>query len=379
MKGYSLKNLVLYFLRLGTTGFGGPIALVGYMERDLVGKRGWLSQEEYLRGLALSEMMPGPLAAQLAIYIGYIKGKFLGATLVGIVFVLPSFIIVLLLGALYKSYGGLPWMQAVFYGIGAAVIAIIALSVYKLARLICKDKKLLWLLASIMFSVTVYTNREIIWILLVAGLIALVFYAGPKFLNRAQNYLALASLALPAIGQSEHLKTLANIFWFFLKASVIVFGSGLAVVPFLHSGVVEQFHWLNEKQFLDAVAVAMITPGPVVITSGFIGYLVAGIAGATLATLAIFLPVWFFVVIPTPYYERFANNAQLKAFISGITAATVGAIGGAVVILGKGTIVDMPTALIGLITLGLLAAFKIPEPLIILAAGLIGLVLKLKL
>lgn len=371
---YSFRKLVWYFLKLGTIGFGGPIALVGYMQRDLVEQRGWLSKDQYLRGLALSQLSPGPLAAQLAIYIGYVKARLIGATLVGLAFVLPSFAMVVILGFLYKSYGGLSWMQALFYGIGAAVIGIIAKSSYKLTKATCGNKKLLWAVFLIVFGNTAFTGKETIWFLLLGGIIAVLVYEPPKFLRKTPTAV-MALLAWPSFQHNEHLKNLSNIFLFFLKASVFVFGSGLAIVPFLHSGVIDQFHWLNQRQFLDAVAVAMITPGPVVITVGFIGFLVEGFIGAVVAAVAIFLPVWLIIVVATPYYERFANNLKVKAFVGGITAATCGAIAGAVIILGKSSIRDIPTALIGLITLGLLIKYRIPEPVIIVCAGAIGLLL----
>jgi len=373
-KEYSLFNLALYFLRIGAFGFGGPIALVGYMQKDLVEERGWLTKEQYLRGLALSQLSPGPLAAQLAIYIGYVKDNVKGATLAGLAFVLPSFLMVVALGILYKTYGGLPWMRALFYGIGAAVIAIITKSSYKLAKTTCGDKKALWAIFFIVFAVTAFTGQEIIWLLILGGIASMVHYEPPKFLRKISTVMPMVG-AWPTLQYNEHFNNLKHIFVFFLKASVFVFGSGLAIVPFLHTGVVQQFHWLNERQFLDAVAVAMITPGPVVIAVGFMAYLVEGFIGALTAAIAIFFPVWLIIVVATPYYERFAQNLRLKAFVGGITAATSGAIAGAVIILGKGSIKDIPTALIALGTLGLLIKYKTPEPIIIAVAGVIGLLL----
>lgn len=373
-KKYSLRALIYYFLKLGTFGFGGPIALVGYMQRDLVEDRSWLTNEEYLRGLALSQLSPGPLAAQLAIYIGYIKARLLGATLTGLAFVLPSFIMVLVLGFLYKTYGGLSWVQALFYGIGASVIAIIAKSSYKLTKTTCGKKKLLWTVFLIVFSITVFTGKEIVWLLLLGGVVTMLVYEPPQFLQKVPVAL-IALIASPISWDNQHLKNLNDIFFFFLKASIFVFGSGLAIVPFLHNGVIEQFHWLNQKQFLDAVAVAMITPGPVVITVSFIGYLVEGFAGAVVAAVAIFFPVWLIIVVATPYYERFANNLKVKAFVGGITTATCGAIAGAVIILGKNSIKDLPTVIIALVTLGLLIKCKISEPIIIAVSGIVGLFL----
>jgi chromate transporter len=184
-------------------------------------------------------------------------------------------------------------------------------------------------------------------------------------------------LLLTGLGATASFGVLLDILWFFTKAGAFVFGSGLAIVPFLHGGVVNEYHWLTERQFLDAVAVAMITPGPVVITVAFIGYLVAGPAGAFMASLGVFLPTYLFVVIPAPYYRRIAHNVQIQAFVAGVTAAATGAIGGAAVVLGRRAIVDVPTVLIAAATLLVLVkAKKAPEPLLILAAGVVGVVLR---
>jgi chromate transporter len=373
----TLPALVKYFLRLGTVGFGGPIALVGYMERDLVEERRWLGKEEYLRGLALAQLAPGPLAAQLAIYIGYLRGKIAGATLIGIAFILPSFLMVVALGMLYTSYGGLAWIQALFYGIGAAVIGIITRSAYKLARMTLGKRRLLWSIFFVMCAVTAYTGEEIVWLFILSGAVTLAAQAPPPFLLRASRLLcAPAAPVLAQIAAGEQSGILLRVFLFFAQAGAFIFGSGLAIVPFLYGGVVLQNHWLTERQFLDAVAVAMITPGPVVITVGFIGYLIARFPGAVVASLGVFLPVYLFVVLPAPYFERYAHNPHLRAFVDGVTAAATGAIAGAVIVLGKRAIVDLPTALIAIVTLALLVRFKLPEPAVVASAGVIGLVIR---
>ena len=287
----SLRAFLLYFLRLGTFGFGGPIALAGHMQQDLVEQRGWISAQEFKEGLALAQLAPGPLAAQLAMYLGWVRARRLGATLVALAFVGPSFLMVLVLSELYVRFGGLPWMAGLFYGIGAAVIAIIARSVLKLVRMTLGRDQLLWCLFTASGVVTAWTESEIIWVFLVCGLV-------PMLLRGRQRTPATSALAfLPAVpglatglGGPASVGVLWKILGYFAGAGLFVFGSGLAIVPFLHGGVVNDFHWLSERQFLDAVAVAMITPGPVVITVAFIGYLVAGPLGATAAALGIFLP-----------------------------------------------------------------------------------------
>jgi len=372
-----LRQLVLYFLKLGTWGFGGPIALAGYMQRDLVEERRWITKEEYVEGLALAQLAPGPLAAQLAIYLGWVRGRILGATLVSIAFILPSFLMVLGLAALYLVYGGLPWMQGLFYGIGASVIAIIARSAVKLVKLSIARDWLLWSIFAVNAVVTAWTETEVVWVILLSGVAVVAVRAAPR-LPPGQGALSIApwvwltsGLAGPASSD-----TLWKILFYFTEAGAFVFGSGLAIVPFLHGGVVDEYKWLNDQQFLDAVAVAMITPGPVVITVAFIGYLVAGMSGATLAAIGVFLPCYLFVVLPAPYYRRFAGNRSIKAFVDGVTAAATGAIGGAVFVLGRRSIVDFPTVTIALVTLVATLKFKkLKEPIVIAAAGLVGLLI----
>ncbi len=376
---FSLRRLLLYFLRLGTLGFGGPIALVGYMEQDLVERRRWFSRQDYLEGLTLAQLAPGPLAAQLAIYLGWVRGRVMGATLTGLAFIAPSFLMVIALAILYIHYGGLPWMQKAFYGVSAAVIAIIIRSAYKLTGITLGRDYLLWGLFVATAVITALTGAEIIWVFLAAGVIALLVKAPPHWRRKPPGAMlaAVAPLLLTGLHGPASVGTLGQIFGYFAAAGAFIFGSGLAIVPFLHSGVVDRFGWLNERQFLDAVAVAMITPGPVVITVGFIGYLVAGVAGAILAALGVFLPCYLFVVIPAPYYRRYAGNPRIKAFIQGITAAAVGAIAGAVFILGHHAITDIPTVLICLVALGVVLRFKqVPDPLVIVVAGLAGLALR---
>lgn len=373
---YTLWQLVLYMLRLGALGFGGPVALVGYMHRDLVEQRQWIGEADYREGLALSQLAPGPLAAQLAIYLGYVHYRLLGATVVGIAFVLPSFLIVLVLGWAYVRFGGLPWMQAVFYGVGSAVVGIIVMSAKKLTEKSVGKDKLLWAVYLLLAAVTIATESEVGWLFIAAGILVWFWRAPPTLAGKGGLHaLAVPQLAMGAgLLASADASLLTQLALFFAKAGAFVFGSGLAIVPFLYGGVVTEHHWLTEKQFVDAVAVAMITPGPVVITVGFIGYLVAGLPGAGVAALATFLPCYLFTVIPAPYFKRYGKLPGVVAFVDGITAAAVGAIAGSVVIIAKRTIVDLPTALIAVGTIVLLWRFrKLQEPVLIAAAAILGL------
>jgi chromate transporter len=375
MKNYGLWDLTLYFLKLGTIGFGGPPALVSYMHRDLVEEKKWISESDYKEGLALAQLAPGPLAAQLAIYIGYVDYKILGATLAGVAFVIPSFFMVLALGYAYVLYGGLPWMQAVFYGIGAAVIGIISMGTYKLTKKSLNKGWLLWAIFGVVAVVTFLLEKELIWLILSGGLIYWWYKARPKFSTANSFLFSFFFLQLTISTASNDI--LKQIGWFFFKAGAFVFGSGLAIVPFLYGGVVKEYGWLNEQQFLDAVAVAMITPGPVVITVGFIGYLVAGVPGACVAALATFLPCYLFTVLPAPYFKKWGKHPAIKAIVDGITAAAIGAIAGAVVVLAKRQLTDYISVSIAIVTLLILLRFKkVQEPLVIVVAALLGLLIK---
>lgn len=372
---YTLWQLVWYFIRLGALGFGGPVALAGYMRRDLVEGRGWIADGDYKEGLALAQLAPGPLAAQLAIYLGYVHYRVLGATLVGIAFVLPSFFMVVALGLAYMRFGGLAWTQAVFYGVSAAVIGIIAISGYKLTTKSVGKDKLLWAIYLALALVTVITESEIAWLFLAAGLLVW-FWRAPPWWVKSGHLSAVAAVSVPAGATLSTLDwpLLWQIALFFAKAGAFVFGSGLAIVPFLYGSVVTDFHWLNDKQFVDAVAVAMITPGPVVITVGFIGYLVAGLPGACVAALATFLPCYLFTIIPAPYFKKYGKLPGILAFVDGVTAAAIGAIVGAVIVIARRTIVDVPTLLLAMAAVLLLLCFKkLSEPMIVAGAAMIGL------
>jgi chromate transporter len=382
----TLTELIRYFLYLGAFGFGGPVALVGFMHRDLVEKRHSITEDTYKLSLALAQIMPGPLAAQVAIAIGYFEAGVAGATLAGIAFVLPSFLMVVAISLIYVAYGGLWWMQALFYAIGATVIAIIAIAAYKLARSTNKRDPLLWGIFVGLTAVTLWAQAELAEFFILAGVVVLLVRAWPGWKHGI--LMALGGVAMGFaiwlleawLRQSgtaaDSGNVLVQILLFFTKAGAFVFGSGLAIIPFLQQGVVQQFGWLNDHQFLDAVAVAMITPGPVVITVAFIGYLArsAGLAGSIMASIGIFLPVYIFTIVPAPWFKRHRDNPQLKAFVDGATAAATGAITGAVLVLTTRAIIDLPTAVIALISLAVLWRYKIPEPIIVSVAGLVGLI-----
>jgi chromate transporter len=372
----SSRAIAGYFLRLGAVGFGGPIALVGRMHQDLVEDRRWFSDQEYREGLALAQLAPGPLAAQLAMYLGWARGGSAGAAIAGASFVAPSLLMVLAISVLYVRFGGIAWLQHAFYGVGAAVIGLIARSTIKLARTTLGGDRLLWALFAGNAAVTAWTESERLSIIAASGIVVAVVRAR---LSSSHAAGVAAALMPPWLlgGGASGMGVVAAIFWFFTKAGLVVFGSGLAIVPFLYGGVVDRFGWLTDRQFLDAVAVSMLTPGPVVITVAFIGYLVAGLAGALAAAGGVFLPTYLVVALAAPHFHRVAGSVRARAFVDGVTAAVTGALAGAVLVLGRRAIVDLPTAGLAAGSLAvLLRRRRASEPLVLLAAALAGMALR---
>jgi chromate transporter len=376
----TLRGLVLYFLKLGGSGFGGPIALVGYMHRDLVEDRRWFTEQQFQQGLAVGQTMPGPLAAQTAMWLGYLHAGTRGAVAVAAPFILPPFVIVTAVAVLYAEYQGLDWVHAVFLGVGPAVLAIIAIAAYKLARSTNKTDPVLWAIAAILCAVTAIAGAEIVWLFLAAGAFGAIHYGGGLPRRRPSGLASVSPIGLVAAvkglawtGSGASLGTLG---WFFFKAGAFTFGSGLAIVPFLHAGLVEDHGWLTEQQFVDAVAMGLISPGPVVIMATFAGYLVYGLVGAVVATIFVFLPAPLLVVIPGPLIHRHENHPRLQGFVKGATAAAAGAIAGASIVIASDVIDSAWSVVIAVVALAALlqSKVKVPEPALVAAAAIIGVV-----
>jgi chromate transporter len=368
------SELLHYFLRLGLLGFGGPVALVGQMERELVADRAWLSKEQMRDAVAICQSMPGPLAIQVGIYISYLRGGFWGAWIGGWAFIFPNFVIVAALGALYVHLGDLKPITAIFYGVSPAVIALILHSCYRLAKLGMEDW-LQWVIAAACLVVTIILQAEVALLFIGAGLVGIIYY-GDVFPRRPQP-LSLPFGVLPTLAQltpTASNSTLVKLLLFFLKAGSLTFGSGLVIVPFLQQGLVEQYNWLDERQFLIAVAVGMISPGPVVITATFVGYLVAGFWGSLVSTVGIFLPSFIFVLVVASILVRHGKNPNVQGFVRGAYAAAIGTILGACFLLGRIAIGDWLTALIGAASLAVLFRWKVNNPLLIAATAVIGLI-----
>jgi chromate transporter len=370
-----IRELVIYFLRLGTLGFGGPVALCGLMEKALVQDRGWLTKQEMRDAIAVSQSLPGPLAIQVGIFAAYLRGGFWGAWAGGWAFILPNFLIVATLGALYVHFGGLSWMTAIFYGVSPAVIALILHSCWRLAKLGMEDW-LQWVIAAICFVVTIVFQAEVAVLFIGAGIVGILYY-GSLFKRRKQPPAAGAMALLPlgaVMGKPAAPSTLGQLFTFFFKAGSLTFGSGLVIVPFLEKGLVQQTGWLNGREFFVAVAVGMLSPGPVVITATFVGYLVAGFWGSLVATLGIFLPSFLLILFVAPILIRHRENSNVQGFVKGAYGAAIGTILGACVLLSKIAIGDWLTVLIAIGSLFVLFRSKVSNPLLVGATALIGLI-----
>src|SRR5713101_2695416 len=377
---------VRYYLRLGLVGFGGPVALVAQMEREMVGEKRWLTKDEMREGIAVCQSLPGPLAIQVGIWISYIRGGFWGAWAGGWAFILPNFIIVATLGALYVHFGGLPWVTAIFYGVSPAVIALILHSCYRLTKLGMKDW-LEWALAATAFAITVAVRAEVALVFIACGVVGVLYYGSLFRARKTASTTTSLMLGVPLVASVASPETLGamlgKLLTFFLKAGSLTFGSGLVIVPFLEKGLVQQTGWLSEREFLVAVAMGMISPGPVVITATFVGYLVAarftgslldGLWGSLAPTVGIFLPSFLMILIVAPILLRYRTNPNVQGFIKGAYAAAIGTILGACVLLGKIAIGDWLTALVALGSLVVLFRWKVSNPLLVAATAIIGLI-----
>src|SRR5438128_5664310 len=381
-----IRELVKYYLRLGLLGFGGPVALVGQMDRELVGEKKWLTKEEMREGIAVCQSLPGPLAIQVGIWIAYIRGGFWRAWAGGWAFILPNFLIVATLGALYVRFEGLPAVAAIFYGVSPAVIALILHSCYRLTKLGMKDW-LEWALAAAAFVITVAVQAEVALVFIGCGIVGLLYYGSLFRGRKAGSTIPSLLIGIPLVAGGTAPPPfgalLGKLLGFFLKAGSLTFGSGLVIVPFLEKGLVQQTGWLNEREFLVAVAMGMISPGPVVITATFVGYLVAarftgslldGLWGSVTATIGIFLPSFLLILIVAPILVRYRTNPNVQGFIKGAYAAAIGTILGACVLLARIAIGDWLTALVALGSLVMLFRWKVNNPVLVAVTAIIGLI-----
>lgn len=372
----SLRQMSGYFLRLGALGFGGPVVLAYHMREDLVEKRGWLTAAEYEDGLALATACPGPLAYQLGVYCGFIRFRIPGALTVAAAFALAPFLIVTAAAALYVRFAAAWEVKAVFYGVAPVIVALILKACWQLGRKTLKTRRLAWLFAMVATLITLAFRQELISLFVIAGLLGCLVFAGPRTSTPGPSPKIMSSmpvgwLALPGAWLSS---TTGKLFVFFFKTGFLVFGSGLVIAPFLKVYVVDQYHWLTNRQFIDAVAIGMITPGPVVITATFVGYLLNGFQGGLAATAGMFAPSVLLTIVAAPLLKRYRSNRYLQGFLQGIISAVVGALFGTGILIATAAIGDLLTGVIALGSLAVILKWpKLPEVSIVSVGALLGL------
>lgn len=379
----SRLRMTLYFLRLGAVGFGGPVALANAMRRDLVETRHWLTESEYEDGLAIAAACPGPLAYQLGVYCGYVRHGIRGGLEVACAFALAPFCLVTVAAWAYTRFAGSWQLRGLFYGVAPVVVALIVKACWNLGKKTLRKDPLAWVFFSIACAITVVVQKELTALFLVAGLLGIfVFRPAAPPTKPSPDPPAPAPpvptssflpIALPLIFTAAGMP--AKLFAFFFKTGCLVFGSGLVIVPFLKTYVVDQYHWLSNRAFLDSVAIGMISPGPVVITATFVGYLLAGPLGAVAATAGIFLPPVLFTVLATPLLLRFRRNVRLAGFIRGVTVAVVGVLAGTTFLVARTAVGDALTVTVALLCLAVLVFRpRLPEPLLVGVGAVVGLV-----
>ena len=364
----TLPRLAVYFLRLGATGFGGPVALANHMHRDLVESRGWISEAEYQDGMAIATICPGPLAYQLGVYCGYVRFGARGALAVALAFALAPFLIVSAFSALYTEFAGSWVVRGLFYGVAPVIVALILKASWQLGRKTLKADWMGWACALIAAAVTVLLQKELVALFIGAGVVGSLWWSRAARAAPPRSAAALGMVSVPAWQAPA-----AKLFLFFFKTGLLVFGSGLVIAPFLKAYVVDEYHWLTDRQFLDAVAVGMITPGPVVITATFVGYLLDGFVGGLAATGGIFAPSILLTLAVAPLLRRYQKNPYVQGFVKGVVAAVVGALLGTTVLVARSAIGDLFTAVAALLALVVVLKWnKVPEPVIVLAAAGLG-------
>ncbi len=362
-----LGEVAAVFLRLGLTAFGGPAAHVAMMERETVVRRRWLPRERFLDLLAMANVLPGPSSSELAIYLGYVRAGWAGLVVGGVCFVAPAAVLVALLARLYVRFGTIPQAAGLLYGVRPVVVAIVLEAVWRLGRTAIRDAAAA--LVALGVAVLSLTGTAPVTALLAAGLALAAIRTAPRGL-------AAALPTVPAGGAVAAVPPgLGGLFLVFLKLGAVVFGSGYVLLAFLRADLVERLGWLTERQLLDAVAVGQVTPGPVFTTATFIGYLLAGSAGAAVATVAIFLPAFALVAASGPVVPALRRSRVVAAALDGVTAGSLALMAVVTWQLGRTAIVDLPTAALALASAAALLRLRLDSTWLIAAGAAFGTLL----
>lgn len=402
MPQVTLFELAKYFLILGATGFGGPLAIIEKIRYDLVLKKNWMQMDEFKNLFGYAQVAPGPLAFQVAVYFGYYRKGFWGAIAAGFGLVFPSFLLVLIFSVFYKEFRDMNYIRYALYGLSPVIIAIIAKSGLNLSKTIFQKDIFMYVVFFLSIFLTIAVKIQIIYIVLAFAIVSLIYHSVLKkikrnslksiigfiplflynsllsFANFAYNFaylcvkrfnLFLLSPLLPA-----NLITMALLF---LKVGSLTYGSGFVIVGVLKQEVVDNLQWLTSKEFIDGIAFGQITPGPVVITSTFIGYMTSGVIGSIVSTVCIFLPTFIFVLILAQKIHKFKDNFYLQSLIKGANAAALGAIISTAFILSRDALIDVPTVVLFLVSLAVLFSTKFKDIYLILLSAAAGIAIKL--
>jgi chromate transporter len=362
-----MKEIFKYFFKIGLIGFGGPMAHIAMMDSDLVEKKKWSTKDEFLDGLAVCNLLPGPASTQLGIYMGYLKGGILGGTLAGIAFILPAFIIITLLSYIYFEFGAIPSISGILYGINAVVIALISSSLLSMYKKAINNKIQFVIFSLTTIAISLFKVNMIV-AMLFAGIVGIFIYSNP---TKNKKHKKLSSIAFPI----AFTPILSKLFLFFIKVGSFIYGGGLVIIPFIENEVVSKLGWLTKTEFLAGIALGQVTPGPVVITAAFIGYKVFGFIGALVSTIAIFLPSFIFILIAAPYLKKLKDIPWIKAALKGVNAAVIGSILASIISLIPVAIIDLPTISIAVVGFVSIVKYKINVFWCIGISSILGLVL----
>lgn len=377
-------EILKYFLILGFTGFGGPLAIIEIMRKDLVLKKNWITMQEFENYIGYSQIAPGPLAFQVALYTGYYRKGISGAVLAGFGLVFPSFLLLLGFSIFYLEYKDITFVKYALYGLAPVITAIIFQSGFKLSISLFKKDLFLYGLFFASIIAGIFFKFNIIYLIIISALISLTYYSLTNKEKKLNIFSAVLLIPLihPLLALWQNVKVnfsekLIDLTLLFLKVGSLTYGSGFVIVGVLRQEVVEKLGWLTAKDFIDGIAFGQITPGPVVITSTFIGYMVAGLPGSIISTLFIFLPTFVFVMLLAPRIKKFKDNFYLRSLIKGANAAAIGAILSTAYFLLIDSLTDIYAFVLFVLAMVVLFSTKLNALYLILLSAIAGIAIKM--
>jgi chromate transporter len=368
----SLSELAKVFFKLGTIGFGGPAAHIAMMEEETVTRRKWLTHEQFLDLLGATNLIPGPNSTEMAIHVGYVKAGWRGLAVAGISFIFPAVAITLLFAYLYVHFGTVPQLASFMFGIRAAIIAVILAAVFRLSRPMLKKRNLV--IIGLAVTILNLFHFDEIALLFGAGLVSIVWEHRKRIWQKAFslfNVFPVFAMFFSPLGNEAN-ANLTALGLFFLKVGAILYGSGYVLVAFLQGGLVESYHWLTQQQLLDAIAIGQFTPGPILSTATFIGYVLLGLPGAAVATIGVFLPSFIFVMLSSPLIPKLRNSPMARSFLDGVNAGALGLMLAVCFSLGFASLTSVAGWLIFGLAISVLVVWNLNAAWIILGSACLG-------